>query len=490
MSKILQRAVLALLILAPCITMSAAISDSGRKAAVAILGTETLDVRLETASYTVYTPMSGAGYVMVAKTEGEEVIGFSKESCWDVEAFPAAVQDWLRACETMSLASCQTARKPAAAGEKTRKTIQPLITTQWHQRSPYNDYAPYLVDGKVKTVAGCVAIAAAQITYYWWKDNPPATLKDTPTYQSSKAPVVYSIPKGTPNDWELIKDTYTSEDSPASRDAAARLCYVLGTTCYLDYATSTGGHTDLVAQAMSSQYALLSEYTSKSTYSEDEWDALLYHELSHGRPVLCAGDGSGGHAFVLDGYDRERRLYHFNFGWGGDGDGYYPVDNSPIAMGGYYKNQSVVCYIHPQKRNMTADLSPVGPDPEGYILHVDVTNGSTLPAELSIMALNAKTGKEMSVWTALVDNDGERFTADVVIPYDKLASVKELKVVDEYNTPLAVCTIDLTAIDAPTVKESADSEDESYNLDGRRHQKGHKGVYITPRGHSYQKRIR
>lgn len=482
----LKRAILFFCSFVTCIIVSAT-NTVGWQTAAAVLGTEALEMRLDTQSYTVYVPMSGVGYVIMGKVGGERVIGYSRESRWNVEDFPLMVQEWLHSRDTMTESAQHSVR---AIGEAERHTIQPLISTQWHQRSPYNDYAPYIADGNIKTVAGCVAIAAAQITYYWWRDNPDATLKDTPTYKYSKAPVVYSIPKGTPNDWELIKDTYTTQDSRESRDAAARLCYVLGTTSYLDYASSTGGHIDTAAKAMYSQYGLLSEYMSKAKCTYDEWDALLYHELSHGRPVLCAGDGSGGHAFVLDGYDRERRLYHFNFGWGGDGDGYYPVDNSPLAMGGYYQDQTIVYNIHPQKRNMTADLSPVGPDPEGYILHVDVTNGSTLPAELSIMALNAKTGKEMSVWTALVDNGGERFTADIVIPYDKLVSVKELKVVDEYNTPLADCTIDLTAIDAPAVKESTDSEGASYNLDGRRHREGNKGIYITPSGHLYQKRIR
>ena len=118
-----------------------------------------------------------------------------------------------------------------------RPSIKTLLTCHWHQNSPYNDLAPVITDGNVKTVAGCVAIAAAQIAYYWRKDNPEYTLKDTPVYPYGAAPVTMSIPKGSPNNWKLIKDVYDKDDSPESKYAVAQLCYVLGTTSYLNYAT-------------------------------------------------------------------------------------------------------------------------------------------------------------------------------------------------------------------------------------------------------------
>ena len=65
---------------------------------------------------------------------------------------------------------------------------------------------------------------------------------------------------------------------------------------------------------------------------------------------MCSGtySDSNGHAFVLDGYDSTLNLYHFNFGWGGDGDGYYTVDDDINAMGGFSMNQAIVYDIHPK----------------------------------------------------------------------------------------------------------------------------------------------
>jgi len=39
-------------------------------------------------------------------------------------------------------------------------------------------------------------------------------------------------------------------------------------------------------------------------------------------PIIYSGSGSGGHSFILDGYDNSGR-FHFNWGWRGDYDGWF-----------------------------------------------------------------------------------------------------------------------------------------------------------------------
>ena len=41
-----------------------------------------------------------------------------------------------------------------------------LLSTQWYQSAPFNQYCPQLPGGN-KTLTGCVATACAQIVYYW-----------------------------------------------------------------------------------------------------------------------------------------------------------------------------------------------------------------------------------------------------------------------------------------------------------------------------------
>ena len=58
------------------------------------------------------------------------------------------------------------------------------------------------------------------------------------------------------------------------------------------------------------------------SYDNDDnnWDNILYEELSSNRPIIYTG---GNHAWVIDGY--QDGAFHMNWGWDGDMDGYYKV---------------------------------------------------------------------------------------------------------------------------------------------------------------------
>jgi len=86
--------------------------------------------------------------------------------------------------------------------------------------------------------------------------------------------------------------------------------------------------------------------------SIDEWQDLIYNEIAAGYPVPFSGSKlSGGHAFVLDGFDGEQ-LFHVNWGWGGGSNGWFLIgvlnshDNSGIGAasgsGGYARGQAAV----------------------------------------------------------------------------------------------------------------------------------------------------
>lgn len=314
-----------------------------------VLGTGSLTPVLTTENYCVVQATDGKGFAIISLSggSGRRILGFSRTGEWNVEALPPALVEWLKRIDNKKgTINNYTSKRNAPRREQ--RSIAPLLTSHWHQGSPYNDLSPVITDGNVKTAAGCVAIAAAQITYYWRNYNPDSTLRDTPLYPYGAAPVTMSIPRGTPNDWNLMKDDYTGVVDSASRAAVARLCYVIGTTSYLSYASSTGGNINQAANAMYSQYRLLSQYVTKKTVnSQSDWENILLTDLAKGYPVMCSGTDGDGHAFVMDGYDSTTGLFHFNFGWGGSGDGYYPVDDSDVSMGGYSKDQAIVYDIHP-----------------------------------------------------------------------------------------------------------------------------------------------
>lgn len=454
-----------------------------------ILGTDNLHIEQNLGSVSIAVSDCGKGFVIFSKGSHPHVIGFSKESEWKEEEMPPVLMKWLQNYKVDKEDNVASPPTPMEGEDITveRASVEPLISTHWHQSSPYNDYAPMIADGNVKTAAGCVAIAGAQIIYYWWRDNPLSTLRNTPVYPYGGAPVTYSIPKGTPNDWELIQPEYNDSDSCESRDAVARLCYVIGTTSYLNYASSTGGQIDDASKAMYSQYSLLSDVLYRNKCPQGQWEAILYDEVSNGRPVMCAGQGGGGHAFVLDGYDSELNLYHFNFGWGGKGDGYYPVDSSANSMGGYKNNQSIVYNIHPKNRNIQASMSIREYSTEGVNLNINITNCSTLPATVSLYYntyTSTNTQDETLCWRENVDNNNELTEYNVEIkeiPQDGII----LKLYDENKTLLCQQEHDITdAVDDICVED----ENSIFDIQGKiTHGNTNHGVYIIKRKGSFIK---
>lgn len=449
------------------VSIKADIADKHHMLCSEIFNSDTFVVRKTTNNITVMAPQTHVGYVVLSNNEDPYVIAYSKESCWDERRLPPALLNWL---ENYSL---QTKVRKTRAKNATKwngaTSVAPLITSKWHQSSPYNDYAPYIADGNVKTVAGCVAIAAAQIAYYWRRDNPEYTLRDTPVYPYGDAPVTFSVPKGTYNDWGLMKDEYTDEDSSESRDAVARLCYVLGTTSYLNYGTSTGGHITDAQNALFLQYDILSDdHLMRSETTQDDWEQLLYEEVSKGRPVMCSGQGNGGHAFILDGYDCERHLFHFNFGWGGSGDGYYPVDNSDNAMGGYANDQGIVYNIHPKKKNINATIDMQDEGNGCIMLKVEVTNKSTLPACISLEQHDVinDNSPEITIWSTVVDNTDNTVVKTLSIEKNTLAPNTRFLIYDDCRNVLCSLNYDLSSINE--VLDSHNDDFSVYDLLGRK----------------------
>lgn len=440
--------------------------------------------------YCVVQRSDTTGFLVISLSDAckNRIVSYSTESRWDEKNMPPAVTRWIEQLKntTTPTSSGHPAAARVSENGSERKSITPLLTCHWHQNSPYNDMAPVIVDGGVKTVAGCVAIAAAQIVYYWRKDNLPATLKDTPTYIYGGAPITEVVPKGSPNCWELIRDVYSSFDTPASRAAVAQLCYVIGTTSYLNYASSTGGQINDAANAIYSQYLILSDYTRKSKYSEIEWEELLYSEVAKGYPVMCSG---GEHAYVLDGYDKETNLFHFNFGWGGAGDGYYPVDNSPGAMGGYSSSVTIVYDIHPQMRNIDADiLCALNYDDLSKVnISLSVVNNSTLPIENLCVYMSDDGGslddESTLVWSGgQVGNDGEAYKKAITVDRNTSYEYITYFLTDEQKNILAEHSVDFTAIDILSESEKTDTY-KVYNLQGQEvKQIQSPGIYILNQG--------
>ena len=445
----------------------------------------------KTAAYSIYQNVEGEGFSIVAHDNNGNVrlLGYSTGSSWKEDEMPDALKDWLKGIETFRL-------NATVSLQSDRIDVAPLLTSHWHQTSPYNDLAPVIEDGNVKTVAGCVAIAAAQVVYYWRKDNPDALLKDTPVYPYGKAPVTYSIPKGTPNNWELIQDSYDNTSTEESRAAVAQLVYAVGTGSYLDYGSSTGGQISQAKTAVYSQYRLLGTNAVKSEYTQEEWEQLLYSELLAKRPMTYSGNagGSDGHAFVIDGYDAANNLFHINFGWGGSGDGYYTVDDVSGA-GGYCGGQACVYNMRPKNRNIASSFKLASADMLAGNVDIQFTfvNNSTLPIE-DLFVYDASQPADVVTPTPIaslettIDNDGTVNTRTIKIPVADFEGNMQIKLTDRYSYTLATFTLDLATDVSPVGVDN--KVNGIYSVNGTRKDRFSKGINILKRDGSAVKILR
>ena len=324
-----------------------------------------------TAPFYIYSRGAGKGYIIIAGDDCMPIVlGYTEQGDFDENNVPEALQDMFDAWTLMvedaqatgTNAPKQEAKSRRAAAD--RSNITALMTSHWHQDSPYNDRCPYLKGTKNRAVVGCVATAASQILYYWRKDLPATLQGTTPTYSYGDAPVTESVAKGTEMRWDLMRDTYWGNESAASKAAVAEFCFATGAATWLTYGSSTSGNIENVPYTYSHYYGMNGGTVHyRSSYSQESWVQLLYKELLAGRPVMYTGvhPDQGGHAVVVHGYKKtdgtKSDLFYFNFGWGGMNDGYYTVDTKD-GMNGFNDYQSALIGAYPKHWNMDVTINP------------------------------------------------------------------------------------------------------------------------------------
>ena len=337
------------------------------------------------------------GFVIVSGDDCmPAILGYTEQGDFDPEVLPPALLDWLEGQSQMiSAAQEQGAEPMAVAAASGKADIAPLVTAHWSQGAPYNNLCPYRKDGGGRALTGCVATAAAQVAYYWRKELPDRTQYDTPTYSYGDAPVTESIPEGTVLQWELMQDSYGSSTPDDMETAVATLMSVIGTSTWLTYGSSTSGQISNLVNTFSGQLLMDSKCTYKSGISQSDWEDMVYSDLSKGWPIVYSGVSptSGGHAVVVDGYRASDNLFHFNFGWGGQGDGYYTV-NDLTGMNGFNEQQGMTHTIHPRTYALNGKISTVSMQTRMVNeIKVEITNNGTTDYTGVYLVLN-QTGKE------------------------------------------------------------------------------------------------
>jgi hypothetical protein len=251
---------------------------------------------------------------------------------------------------------------------ETTSRVSPLLPVEWRQGNPFNQALSKTCSSNGgRAVAGCVAIATAQLMAYW---QYPSRIDGF----SFSWPLLRSYTCRT-NSSDNVRGKTLVSTNPADANArnfntqVARLVERVGKHARMDYGC------DRSRATISDAVEYLREVGYKygvSGFFNEYWElgqgysyGTVANSLNKGQPVLIGGNSfktsyffglinsySGGHAWVVDGYiSRRRRVdyivhtyqvgrgfigmnyirgytantnyLHNNWGWGGSKNGYY-----------------------------------------------------------------------------------------------------------------------------------------------------------------------
>lgn len=289
------------------------------------------------------------GFVIVNRQGmGDAVIGYS-HTPYDKNRLPDGLKWWMKVAESSLQSSDNTATSVTARAGYT--VVEPFVTTTWNQEKPYyyecpkngNDYCP----------TGCVATTLAQVLNYY---QYPASSEGTGSYFFKGKEVEKTI--NTTYDWANMKNSYKTTELRFSAPvkAVTDLMRDCGYATHMTYTLEGSGTADYyMALALKNVFrydSLALRYYDRSFYSDEEWKSLVYGALEQKMPVMFGGydeEASYGHEFLLCGIDKDGLVY-VNWGWGGDGDGYFDLDVLKINKDNDFRySQSIVLGTKPQQ---------------------------------------------------------------------------------------------------------------------------------------------
>lgn len=282
------------------------------------------------------------GFVLVSSNDQTPaILGYAEQGAFDGEDLPAHIQAWLDGYADQMAYLERTNTQQALRLSVKRNAISPLLTTTWYQDAPYNNMCPIDPSTNKRSATGCVATAMAQVINYHKK--PLKTTSTIPAYTTETHGIQMPAIEVTTIDWNNMLDDYSGSTTTAQRKAVATLMLLCGQAVEMDYASdASSSQAGAIAYGLKTFFGYDKTTTAldRNAFSATAWENLIYNDLANGRPIVYAGKSTGGgHAFVIDGYDGNG-LYHVNWGWGGNYDGYFvlsvlnPNGNDHIGASG------------------------------------------------------------------------------------------------------------------------------------------------------------
>ena len=238
----------------------------------------------------------------------------------------------------------------AATGDteppKGRVTIAPLIKATWGQSAPYNEKLKF--DGKASYV-GCNAVAIGMILEYYGRKGYHRGCKATSAYTTKM--MEYKVPALPPVTVFDYANLPTSKPTTAAQIAAVSdMLRHIGCALKSDFAPN--GTLAYLTQDVKvlQNYLRMGSKRILASNGYGYFEQCVYDELVNGRPVIMAGyaPSGAGHTFICDGYNASTDMYHFNWGWSGQCNGYFRMSALDITSArAYNSNKQAIIGIAP-----------------------------------------------------------------------------------------------------------------------------------------------
>lgn len=300
--------------------------------------------------YYVFNAMPNAGFIIVAADDASlPVLGYSFHNLYQGENSNHSFAKWVDSYKSAIIFIMDNDIQATSVITNTWNNfiknrfenteningVQPLCKANYNQSPFYNDACPYDKDAGKRCVTGCPATAMAIIMKYW---KHPAQGSGNKSYNAAKYGTLSVNPGNTFYNWDNMPDDVTVANADV-----AQLLYQCGVTVEMQYTAESSGSyvTEDDGEKASSEYAFKNFFgyaksmkgLERSSKPDAEWLALLKSELDAERPMQYAGVGGGGHTFVCDGYD-DNEMFHMNWGWGGQENGFFLISSLNPGAGG------------------------------------------------------------------------------------------------------------------------------------------------------------
>ncbi|MBR3878190.1 MAG: C10 family peptidase [Bacteroidaceae bacterium] len=373
----------------------------------------------EAPTFHILTPASGEGFVIVSGEEIENpIIGYSLDGTIDTSNLPDGFVDYITDIDAQVKAlrkyNAENPQKAAAARSAMQKTNYNattmgnkvyLETASWGQGYPFNAQCFTSYNGSTNAATGCVPTAYAIVMRY----HGFPTEGTAKTLYNCQAPTYVEITDRV-YDFSKMPLTYNSNWTQEQIDEVSKFFSHVLHACF---PSSIGTGATTVNEGQTSK--VLNDYFNyqlinasyQANFTMDSWEEKIKESIDNGCPIPYASDNSGTgdtrHMFVVDGYTAND-YFHFNFGWYGNGNGWFKLDAITPSQGDNYSWQSgaehyALFNLAPNRtmRTVTASVSPAG---AGTV----TVNGSANSAEVmegtrATLVATANSGYTFSQWS-------------------------------------------------------------------------------------------